>query len=120
MEIEDRKHITKDGNTVIILQPKVRLDISTSWQLKMKLQECISQISCYVIVNLAQVTFIDSAGLSSLVAGKRIVQQFKGRFCICSLLPTAKLIFEVTMMDTMLEIFDTEEEALKKFLPAYL
>jgi anti-sigma B factor antagonist len=120
MEIEEQKHINQDGITVIVLKPKVRLDISTSWQLRLKLQECISQISCCVIVNLAQVIFIDSAGLAALVAGMTSIQQFKGRFCICNLLPEAKVVFEITMMDTLLEIFDTEEEALNNLLPAYL
>ena len=103
---------TEDGRTVIILTPTGRLDITTAWQFRLKLQECISRISPHVIVNLSQVNFIDSSGLTSLVAGMRDADKVKGSFRICNVHPEAKLVFEVTMMDSVFEIFETEEEAL--------
>lgn len=111
--MEQRSHTTKDGKTVIILTPTGRLDITTAWQFRLKLQECISRVSPHVIVNLGQVNFIDSSGLTSLVAGMRDADKVKGSFRICNVHPEAKLVFEVTMMDSVFEIFDTEEEALE-------
>jgi anti-anti-sigma factor len=90
-----------------------RLDITTAWQFRLKLQECISKLSRHVVVNLSQVNFIDSSGLTSLVAGMRDADKVKGSFRICNVHPEAKLVFEVTMMDSVFEIFETEEEALE-------
>ncbi|NEQ34354.1 MAG: STAS domain-containing protein, partial [Leptolyngbya sp. SIO4C5] len=65
----DQKTLTTDdGKTVIVLTPSGRLDITTAWQFRLKLQECISRVSPHVVVNLSQVNFIDSSGLTSLVA----------------------------------------------------
>jgi anti-sigma B factor antagonist len=113
IHIEQKTYTIQDGNTVIILTPAGRLDITTAWQFRLQLQECISKLSRHVVVNLGQVNFIDSSGLTSLVAGMRDADKVKGSFRICSVHPEAKLVFEVTMMDTVFEIFETEEEALE-------
>jgi anti-sigma B factor antagonist len=113
IQIEQKTYTTQDGNTVIVLTPAGRLDITTAWQFRLKLQECISKLSRHVVVNLGNVNFIDSSGLTSLVAGMRDADKVKGSFRICNVHPEAKLVFEVTMMDTVFEIFETEEESLE-------
>jgi len=113
IQIEQKTHKTQDDSTVIVLTPTGRLDITTAWQFRLKLQDCISKLSRHVVVNLGQVNFIDSSGLTSLVAGMRDADKVKGSFRICSVHPEAKLVFEVTMMDSVFEIFETEEEALE-------
>lgn len=113
IHIEQKTHTTQDGTTVIVLAPTGRLDITTAWQFRLKLQECISKLSRHVVVNLGQVNFIDSSGLTSLVAGMRDADKVNGSFRICNVHPEAKLVFEVTMMDSVFEIFDTEDEALE-------
>ncbi|HHP7243310.1 MAG TPA: STAS domain-containing protein [Elainellaceae cyanobacterium] len=111
--MDQKTFTTPDSRTVIVLTPTGRLDITTAWQFRLKLQECISKVSSHIVVNLGQVNFIDSSGLTSLVAGMRDADKVKGSFRICDLHPEAKLVFEVTMMDSVFEIFDTEEEALR-------
>ncbi len=111
--MEQKIHTTQDGKTVVVLAPTGRLDITTAWQFRLKLQECIAKISPYIVVNLSQVNFIDSSGLTSLVAGMRDADKVNGSFRICNVHPEAKLVFEVTMMDSVFEIFGTEEQALE-------
>lgn len=113
IQLEQRTHTTQDGTTVIVLVPSGRLDITTAWQFRLKLQECISKFSRHIIVNLSQVHFIDSSGLTSLVAGMRDASKVRGSFRICNVHAEAKLVFEVTMMDSVFEMFDTEEAALE-------
>lgn len=117
MNIDQKTYANPDGNIVIVLKPKERLDITTAWQFRLKLQECISKLSRHVVVNLEQVDFIDSSGLTSLVAGMRDADKVKGSFRICNVHPDAKLVFEVTMMDTVFEIFETEQETVDAIFP---
>lgn len=112
--MEQRDFTTPQGDKVIILAPTGRLDITTAWQFRLKLQESISEETPHILVNLSEVNFIDSSGLTSLVAGMRDADKIDGSFRICNVHPEAKLVFEVTMMDSVFEIFDTEEEALSK------
>lgn len=111
--MDQKTHNTDDGRQVIVLTPAGRLDITTAWQFRLKLQDCISRLSPHIVVNLSQVNFIDSSGLTSLVAGMRDADKVKGSFRICNVHPEAKLVFEVTMMDSVFEIFETEEAALQ-------
>ncbi|HLO86824.1 MAG TPA: STAS domain-containing protein [Nostocaceae cyanobacterium] len=113
IQIDQKTYTTQDNTTVIVLTPTGRLDITTAWQFRLKLQESITKLSRHIVVNLGQVNFIDSSGLTSLVAGMRDADRVKGSFRICNVHPEAKLVFEVTMMDTVFEIFETEEEALE-------
>jgi anti-sigma B factor antagonist len=110
--MEQQELTAPDGSAVIVLTPKGRLDITTAWQFRLKLQECISKQSRHIVVNLGQVNFIDSSGLTSLVAGMRDADKARGSFRICNVHPEARLVFEVTMMDSVFEIFDTEDQAL--------
>ncbi|WP_442951400.1 STAS domain-containing protein [Oscillatoria sp. CS-180] len=111
--MDQKTHNAEDGRQVIVITPSGRLDITTAWQFRLKLQDCISRLSPHIVVNLSQVNFIDSSGLTSLVAGMRDAGKVKGSFRICNVHPEARLVFEVTMMDSVFEIFETEEEALQ-------
>jgi anti-sigma B factor antagonist len=113
INIDQKTFTTEDGHTIMVLAPTGRLDITTAWQFRLKLQECISKQSPHVVINLSQVNFIDSSGLTSLLAGMREADRVRGSFRICNIHPDARLVFEVTMMDTVFEIFDTEEEVLQ-------
>ncbi|CDN12115.1 MAG: STAS domain-containing protein [Richelia sp.] len=112
IQIEQKNHITADGTNIVVLAPAGRLDITTAWQFRIKLQESISKVTPNLVVSLSQVNFIDSSGLTSLVAGMRDADKAKASFRICNVHPEAKLVFEVTMMDSVFAIFDTEKEAL--------
>ncbi len=113
IQIDQTTYTTQDGITVIVLAPTGRLDVTTTWQFRLKLQECISKLSRHIVVNLGQVNFIDSSGLDALQAGMQDAGKVKGSFRVCNVHPEVKLVFEVNMTDTVLEIFDTEEEALE-------
>jgi anti-anti-sigma factor len=110
--MEQRIFSTPDGTTIVVFSPTGRLDITTAWQFRTKIQDCIAKQSNHIVVNLRQVNFIDSSGLTSLVAGMRDADKARGSFKLCNVHPEAKLVFEVTMMDSVFEIFESEEEAL--------
>lgn len=110
-DLEQTTHTIGD-TLVILLAPVGRLDITTAWQFRLKLQECLSKLSRHVVVNLGMVNFIDSSGLTALVAGMRDADKVDGSLRICNVHPEAKLVFEITQMDSVFEIFDTEQEAL--------
>ena len=67
------------------------------------------------MINLSKVSFVDSSGLTALVAGMRDADTNKVSFRICEVHPESRLVFEVTMMDSVFEIFDTQKKALDTF-----
>ncbi|MBE9059935.1 STAS domain-containing protein [cf. Phormidesmis sp. LEGE 11477] len=110
--MEHKDLTTPAGESVIVFSPEGRLDITTAWQFRLKLQDAITKDTPNVLVDLAKIAFIDSSGLTSLVAGMRDADKVGGSFRLCNVHTEARLVFEVTMMDTVFEIYDTEVEAL--------
>jgi anti-anti-sigma factor len=61
-----------------------------------------------VLVDLEQVEFMDSAALMALVHGLRLAQSLGKRFSLCAVSPSIQIIFELTQLDRVFEIFDSE------------
>jgi anti-sigma B factor antagonist len=101
-----------DGQIAVILTPVGKLDVSTSWQFRLKLQECIATISPHLIVNLGELASLDSSGMTTLVAGLRDTEKVQGSFRLCNLQPALRPVFEVSTMDRLFEIYETEADAL--------
>jgi len=59
-----------------------------------------------MLVDLEQVESLDSAGLMALVSGLKLAQNLGKRFSLCSVSPSLKIIFELTQLERVFEIFD--------------
>jgi len=71
------------------------------------------------LVDMCHVEFLDSAGLMALVTAFRQSQALGKRFSICSLAPSVRIIFELTQLDKVFEIFD-DRQAFELSLEAAL
>lgn len=60
-----------------------------------------------VMVDMQQVESLDSAGLMALISGLRLAQAMDQRFSICSVCASIRMIFELTQLDRVFEIFDS-------------
>ena len=62
-----------------------------------------------LLVDLKEVEFIDSAGLMALVNGFHLAQSFGRRLSLCSVAPSVRMIFELTQLDKVFEIFENRD-----------
>ncbi len=67
-----------------------------------------------ILIDLAQVQFIDSSGLSVLVSTLKNARNKGGDLALISLTPSVRSIIELTRLHRILDICDSEETALKK------
>jgi anti-sigma B factor antagonist len=80
-----------------------------------------SQENSVYLVDMGKVEFLDSAGLMTLVSVFRLAQSSGKRFSLCSVPPSVRIIFELTQLDRVFEIFDnraTFESVLDQNLAA--
>ncbi|MEQ8675972.1 MAG: STAS domain-containing protein [Aggregatilineales bacterium] len=68
-----------------------------------------------VVVNLENVNFIDSSGLSALVKGLKRCRQNGGELYLCHLQQAVFIIFELTRLDKAFNIYADEAAAIKAF-----
>jgi anti-sigma B factor antagonist len=110
--MEQRTFHREDGQLAVVVVPSGDLDVATAWQFRLKLQSCIANVTPHVIVNLGQLHAIDSAGMTTLVAGLRDTEKAAGSFRICNLPLPLRPVFEVSMMDNLFTIYDSEDAAV--------
>ncbi len=98
------------GKVVISLQGQV--DADTSPQLRDLLEEVASEGPQIVVVDLADVDFMDSSGLSALVTGFKGLSEEGAEFVLTRPRPQALKALKLTQLDHVFPILDSVEEAL--------
>lgn len=69
-----------------------------------------------ILLNFQKVGHVDSAGLGALVSVQQRQQHDQaGTIKLCCLQPRPKIIFDITRVSRIFEIFDTETAALESF-----
>lgn len=91
------------------------IDINTSPQVKKAFDKLIQSKSEKVLINLQKVGYIDSSGLATFVEILKSVKNFGGKLKLCNLSNKVKSLFEITKLEKLFDIQDTEEDALKTF-----
>ena len=96
---------------VVLLRAKGDLDAYTAPGLRTQLHEATGEADL-VVVDLAEVTFIDSAGLGALVGAHRRMREEGGRLRIVRPPALVARAFELTGLDDVLELHDDRDQAL--------
>ena len=65
-----------------------------------------------IILDLSEVKYTDSSGLSAMLVGNRILQEGGGMFILCSLSEHATKLIKISQLDSVLHILPTVEEAV--------
>ncbi len=68
-----------------------------------------------IVINLEKAHFLDSTALSVLVQGMKRARMAHGDVRLCNTQQPVRMIFELTRLDRVFEIFDSEEDAVKAF-----
>ncbi len=68
-----------------------------------------------VLLNLAEVKYIDSSGLGELVAGYTTLQKSGGEMKLLHLTERVNELMVITKLLTVFEVFDSEQEAVNSF-----
>jgi anti-sigma B factor antagonist len=111
MEISERK----DGKvTVLSLAGKVTLG-EGDVLLKDKLHSLLNQGQKDVLLNLAQVNYVDSAGLGAIVSAYTTMTREGGSLKLANVTKKLQDLLTITKLLTVFETFDSEDEALRSY-----
>jgi anti-anti-sigma factor len=98
------------SSVVKIVQPSGILDGIKANQLRREISDVVASGANTVLIDLADVTFMDSSGLSALVSALKMVRTAGGKLYLCSINEQVKMVFELTRMDRVFETFGNREE----------
>lgn len=103
----------RDGRMVLSLKEE-RLDAHNSGDLRDRILKLLETGEINLVVDLAEVRFIDSSGLGALLSGYKNATLRAGTFVLAALQPRVKSMFELTRLQRVFEIYDKVEEAFSK------
>lgn len=104
------KEINKD---VMGINIEGEIDVYTSPGVKESLNDLIQKGHYNLIVNLENVSYIDSTGLGVLIGALKKVKEHDGAIKLICTNMQLKKIFDITGLVKIFGIYDNEEEALK-------
>lgn len=105
----------KGALVIVDLSGEIRLTAEQSASLQRQIAEKLGAGKRDILLNFTAVDFIDSYGIGDVVASYLAVKEHKGRLKLTGLSPKIWLIFNYSGLTRILEIFDSEEEAIKSF-----
>ena len=106
MDIE----MTRVGPATVLV-PKGELDMAAAEQVKRKLAELIDGGQTRLIMDLANVPFMDSSGLGALVAAMKHARAAGGDIKLCALTPDVRSIFDMTRLIKVMDVHPTRQDA---------
>jgi anti-sigma B factor antagonist len=113
-----RMHISERtvGDVVIVdVSGKVTLGDGGDVVLKDKMQSLVQQGRKKVLLNLAEVSYVDSAGLGEIVQSYATVMKNGGALKLLNVTKRIKDLLSITKLLTVFECHDSEAEAVSSF-----
>jgi anti-sigma B factor antagonist len=99
-----------DGAMVLVLYGDADLHVAP--ELRERLTRTIEEGATALVVDLSDVTFVDSMALGVLLGAMKRIRAVGGRLRLVVARPEIRRIFEITLLDQVLAIDSTREEAL--------
>ena len=111
MQIEERA-----VGDVVVLDLKGKITLGEGDELlKDKVNSLVNQGHKKIVLNLAEVPYIDSAGLGEVVRTYTTVSRQGGQLKLVNLTKRITDLLSITKLLTVFEAFDSEPEALKSY-----
>ena len=100
--------------TVIDVAGRITLGEGSS-NLREGIREMVAKGNKKILLNLGEVTYIDSSGIGELVSGFTSVANGGGQLKLINLTKRVKDLLQITKLYTVFEVFDDEAAAVRSF-----
>lgn len=110
MEINKEKR-----NGITCLKIEGRLDASNSSAIEKDIHNTIEKEGAKIVVDLAKLEYISSAGLRVLLVIAKEIKAKNGKVVLCSMTEGVRKVFEISGFTSIFDIQDNVDAALKKF-----
>ncbi len=108
MQIQQKK-----VDNILIVKPlEKRIDASTATEFKGKIVDLVNSGNTKIVLDLANVDFIDSSGLGAIVSCLKTIGN-NGDLVISGIQETVMSLFRLTRMNRVFQIFPSEQEAIQ-------
>lgn len=104
--------IDKQEKYTILRLNEEKLDSNIAPQLKSEMVTLHAEGIRNIILDLSEVKYTDSSGLSALLVGNRILQEDNGIFILSRLSEHTMKLIKISQLDSVLNILPSVEESI--------
>jgi len=104
--------VDKQEKYTLLRLNEEKLDSNIAPQLKSEMVTLHAEGVRNIILDLSEVKYTDSSGLSALLVGNRILQEDNGIFVLTRLSEHTMKLIKISQLDSVLNILPTVEEAI--------
>jgi anti-sigma B factor antagonist len=104
--------VDKQEKYTLLRLNEEKLDSSIAPQLKSEMVTLHAEGVRNIILDLSEVKYTDSSGLSALLVGNRILQEDNGIFILARLSDHTMKLIKISQLDSVLNIMPTVEEGI--------
>jgi len=109
------KITSTQDNGITIIRLSGRFDATVADQFKESVQQLCEKGLSNFVIDMSDVSYIDSSGLGSIITFLRKIRLAKGDIKVASLSDKVRSIFQLTRFHRVIEIFDNSESATLSF-----
>ncbi|MFE4104783.1 STAS domain-containing protein [Almyronema epifaneia] len=102
--------------SVKVLEPSGILDSTKAEEFRQQVDIALDEGNEILLVNLKDISFVDSSGLGALVVAMKKTKAQERRMYVCSINEQVRMLFELTSMDRVFEVFSDRQEFEQKIL----
>jgi anti-sigma B factor antagonist len=103
-----------DGVSVVALDGRIVLGEESN-ALREKVKTLLAEGKKKIVLNMDNITFIDSAGLGTLVAAHHSAKGQGASLRLCHLGSKFQEVLQITKLLTVFDVYDTEAQAVSSF-----
>jgi len=109
---------TRVGPGWTVVRVAGELDMDTRPQLQDALRDVVDAGALQVVLDFAEVPFMDSSGLGLLVDALKLLRDKGGRLCLAAVQETVRNVLVLSAVDQVVDVYDTVEAAERDMPPA--
>lgn len=103
----------EEKGTVLLVRLIGELDHHTAEELRAKVEEKLQREVKHIVLNLEQLSFMDSSGLGVILGRYKQVKAIGGEMVVCAISPAVKRLFELSGLFKIIRLEENEEYALQ-------
>lgn len=102
---------TKEGKVLVVRVRENRIDAHMAPDLKQQLGDLIDSGDNQLVLDLGDVEFVDSSGLSAIVSAMKQLDG-RGDIVLCQPQPAVTSLFKLTRLDKIFRIYGDSADAI--------
>ena len=107
--------VVREEPGIGIIEASGEIDVYNSGEIKKLVDAYIARGISNILIDMEGVDYLDSSAISVLLVERERLKSHGGRLKLLRLQENPRKVFEIAKIDSIFEIYDNEEKALKSF-----